>query len=61
MTVMDYVEVIEVVSVVIHQGKVQIDISYRNPLVTLNSVHQMGYWFQLHFDLHTGSTLWDEM
>ena len=61
MTVIDYVEVIEVVSVTIHQSKVQIDISYSNPLVTLNSVHRMGYWFQSHFDLHTGSTLCDEM
>ena len=52
MTVIDYVEVIEVVSAVIHQSKVQINVSYSNPLVTLNNVHQMGYWFQFHFDLH---------
>ena len=33
---MNYVEVIEVVPVVIHQCKVKIDISYSNPLVTFN-------------------------
>ena len=53
-TVMEYVEVIEVVPVVIHQCKVKIDISYSNPLVTFNILWLVGYWFQFHFDLHTG-------